>query len=827
MFKTITKTKNTLITKSLLNWAIAIILLSINTISIQSQNLSGKVTDRNNLPIYGSTIYIKETNQGLTCNENGEYQTNLKAGKYTVEYRCLGYENTELQIDIKDKPIVRNIILEEKAFELAQITVSNKEDPAYAIIRRAIEKAPYHLNKVKSYNAESYIKANMGLTKVSSLINKIIPSDEGLKISDFKDKTFLQESFSEIIFTAPDNYKQTVKAFSSTIPNNLDPKDAASIIQSSLYSPKMGRRISPLNPSAFKYYKFKYEGFYEEDSYTINKIKIIPKFKDPELMSGYIYIAENTWDIRLAELTMSDFGGNMTALISYSEVSPKIFLPTSYNNKSDISIMGIEGFVNYYSSIKYIEVVTNDSIINSTPKRKEKKSLDISRNRLVDVKADTLATKRDSAYWSQIRNIPLSEKDIKSYSLKDSIQNHLDSVHKKYHNSKFSPDDLITGGRIGGDSTKVALEYGGLVGVLRDYNFVDGFQLGQKITVGTHWNNHRNSLKVSPEVAYTTARKDFVWNTQITFDYSPMRKGNLNLSFGDISTDFNPIGANRLDNAISSLIAGKNVSMLYRKKYLNLVNKIDLSNGLQLNTGVEIAKRSGLENNTKYSFFGGKSQIKPNLVTTDHSDLLSYSIGLRYAPQYYYSIHNGVKYYQYNHYPTFSLNYKEGFSSLMDDNSRFRKLEANISQSISTDLFSSFNYNINTGIFLGNRENMNFADYHHFNTSDLFLITKTPYESFLLLNNYEASTNKYWVSTHLNYYSKYILLKRLPFLQGKLFNESLHFKYLYSPNKKNYSEVGYSVDLIKSISIGAYCAFDKFEYDKFGLRLSFSTSIFD
>lgn len=802
-----------------------LILSNQNTLA---QNFDGQIIDKNGEPLYGSTVFIKEANQGLACNEKGNFQASLSDGVYTVEYRCLGYESIVEKIVIRKGEIVsRKISLKEKSIELAEVVVSNAEDPAYAIMRQAIKKAPYYLQIVKEFEAESYIKGNMELTKVNSFINKLT-SDEGTKLSDYKDKLFLQESYNNIKYVYPDKYEQTVKAFSSSIPDNFDPKDAMKVMRASLYSPRYTGMISPLNPKAFSYYRFRYEGFTDEDGQVVNKIKIIPKLKDSELMSGYLYIADTSWDLRHAEFSTEIMGIESHYNITYNEVSDNIYLPTVYNNKAQGSIMGIGGYFNYFASIKYNSIVINDSIRDAIViAKKKKKSLEIKRNQNYKIETDTLATKRDSVFWTQIRNIPLTDKETISYEKKDSVQNHLDSVRKKYHNSKFEWSDIISGGRIGGDSTKIQFSYGGLFGGIRDYNFVEGFGLGQKFKVSTKLNDNKSVLSLTPEVYYTTALKAMVWSTDLKLDYSPMRLGEAILSVGDVSADYNPHGATRIDNAYGSLIWGINERMLYRKRYLLAKNVVDISNGLRLNTQVEVAKRDGdMHNNIHYSLFGSKRKIKKNFYFPERFDLTAFTVGLTYTPRYYYSVYKERKYYQYAELPTFKIEYSEGFSSGMKNNSKFRKLDAFISQTINTDLFSRINYEVNGGTFLGRKSQVAFADFKHFSASgDMFSLLKQPYDSFMLLDPYEASTIDYWGQAYFNYYSKYILLKRLPFLQGKMFNEVLHLKYLYTPRKKNYMEVGYSVDLMKSISLGVHCSFDKFKYERVGIRLSLDMGI--
>lgn len=807
-------------------FTLLIVLFTITSYT-SAQNLSGRIIDTDTKAIIGSTVLIKELNQGIVCDENGEFQATLTDGKYNIEYRCIGYESQWEQIVVrKSEKISRTITLINKPIVLQEVIFAKgDEDPAYEIMKKAIDKANYHQNMVQEYEAETYIKSNMELSKVGGLIDKISTVD-GIKMSDFKGNHFVQESYNSITFKAPDSYRQVVRAFSSSIPDNMNPKDVMQLSTSSLYLPKFSGLISPLNPKSFSYYNFRYEGFTEKDKQVINKIKVTPKLKDPELMNGHIYIADNSWDIRHADLESNLYGVKQHFIINYEQVAASVYMPITFSNQISLKAIGIEGFFNYYASVKYNRVTLTDPIpIKDLSKAQVKKSLEIKRNDKYAIETDTLATQRDTLYWQQIRNTPLSDLELRSYVVKDSIQQRIDSVRKEYTNSSFQWSDLITGGKLGGDSTQLELKYGGIIGVWRDYNFVDGFGLGQKLDLSAKLDSV-NRITISPEMYYTTARKRLIYKTTLTLDYAPLRFGKFEISVGDISSDFNETGVNRIDNAISSLLWGRNRSMLYRKKYINIKNTVALANGLHLGTKLEMADRSWLENNTYYSFFGVKRKAKENIISPSYTDLLAYDIALQYTPELYYRIDGNKKRYMHSKYPTFTVQYSEGFSSIESDNARFRKLRGNIKQMINTDLFSHIDYEIDGGGFLGQKNKMNFADYKHINTSDdLWLITKSPFSSFMLLDAYKASTNKYWFSTQINYYSKYILLKRLPFLQGKLFNEAVHLKYLHTPSMKNYVEVGYSIDIFKSFSVGVHSSFKKFEYDAFGVKLSYNLNL--
>jgi len=803
---------------------ITLVLSLFCTILIQAQNFKGKITDKNGEPLYASTIYIKGINQGLVCNEEGYYQTTLNAGNYEVEYKCLGFKKEERKIEIKSGGnVIIDIILTESPFNLKEITISNQEDPAYPIMRKAIEKAPLYAKAVKEYTAEAYIKVNAELLKMSSLIDKMAKKEEGVKLSDFKEQVFMQESYSEIHFTAPDKYEQTVKAFSSSIPDNLDSKDVMGILNTSLYNPKVGSYISPLNPKSFSYYKFRYEGFTEENGIAINKIKVDPKLKDPVLFEGYIYIADDTWHIYSAELNSNPYGAKELYTVSFQELKPNVYLPITYLINLDIDIFGIKAAMNYYTSLTYTDIDVNEEATKeiSNSKKKEKRNFEIQRrDSLYTVKSDSLATKRDSIYWTNIRSVPLENRELETLMKKDSIQQHLDSARNKHHNPKFSFMDLFNGGRIGSDSGKITIKYNGLVeGALYEYNFVDGLWMGQTFHMTTKIGKH-NKLTISPYIYYALSRKRLLGGGDINLSYSPLKLGNLKISAGSVSEDFNPDGIHRFNNFSSSLIRGKNYNYFYQKDFISVNNSIDISNGFSFTSGIEIARRRGLTNNTDYTW-GKKSRITPNIYPDDRFDKTAFHLGIEYTPYAYYSIKNGVKKYEKYTSPTFFMGYDQAFSSWQTNNVQYQKLSGGLKQQIKLSEFSNLDYLIEGGGFIGNKDKIHFADYQHFNTSNVTVNLKSPFISFMLLDNYIASTNKYWIRTNINYESKYILLKRIPFLQGKMFTESLHLKNLYTPDMKLYTEAGYSLNFTRLLNLGAFVSFHKAKYQDFGIRILF------
>jgi hypothetical protein len=780
-------------------------------------------------PVPAAAIYIREQSKGVIANDSGEFQVRLPTGEYHLEIRCLGYETENRIVRIDEHTTNLTVQLKPKEFILQELTVQAGEDPAYAMMRKAIQKAPYYQYVIKESIYEAYIKGSGKVIHMPELINRI----SGGKMDMYKDKLFMQESFSEFQFIAPDSLRQKVIAYSSTFPNMNNPQSALAIGMVSLYRPMIGTAVSPFNPRAFDYYRFRYEGYDEENGQIINKIRIIPKLKDPKLLEGVIYLADDEWSIRNAELTFRTDVSTSHYVLNYHWMTGDVYLPTGFEVKIHFNMMGVRLKADFLSSIQYKDIQLNDSLMalqqkqQASTKRKARKSLEIKTDDHVLRTLDSLALERDSVWWVSVRTAVLNEEEIGSYRRKDTIQAYTDSLANSANNKSFKVSDLLTGGSLGNDSSFLRFRYGGLLGALKEYNFVDGLHAGQSFTL--NFKKKRNTgLIVSPSFHWAVARRSLLWKTDVSLDYAPKRLGLLELSAGHISEDFNgPIGASRIANSIFTYFGGYNYIKFYEKAYGRLSNQIDIANGLQLSTGVEWAERQPLTSHTNRYLFGEKEPWEANVPhdaypsNSQHTRLAQYAIHLKYTPEHYYRMLKGKKRYAHSRFPTFGLNYRQGirFPSGDGDFSLFRQLEATVTQDVRLGLFSRLNYTLVAGRFL-NDSPFNYIDYKHFNVSG-YVTVKSWNTAYALLPYYQYSTDSHWLQVFTNYHMDYLLLKRLPFLQGKMFTETLQTKFLHTKEKPAYSEWGYSVDWgMGAGSLGLFVAFDKLTYNSFGVRLS-------
>lgn len=839
-----------------------ITLFYICSLPLFAQLLTGKITDISGEVIPNATLYIREVALGITADENGEFRASLKKGTYTCDFSSLGYERKTIPVEIQKAETHLAVEMEKRTYALKEVIISaNREDPAYAIMRKAIGMAPFYLHQVKKYESTMYVKGSVRIDKLPRLMTL---GKDGKKLKSLTDKLFLIESQNEVSFTSPNRYDQKVLAFSSSLPADIDASQVMSVMTANIYDPDAFGRISPLAPGAFSYYKFTLDGVSMEGEHMINKIRVQPRKKNPKLVSGWLYIIENSWNVQSADLSATELGITLRFTATYNEVKPSTFLPTAYDIDMNVDAMGIKATGKYYSSVQYksidlgethpapssptkqkpqkkLETLASKEELSNREaykmaklmkettepeeKKKERESLEIRPGDAnIKVTVDTLASTRDSIFWQAIRKQPLKKDEIVSYQVKDSLKLKMDTLRSKdsLKNRTFSYwiGKLITGEEFP-LSKKVRFGYSGLLRACPQYNFVDGFWLGQQFTLRANFTEAR-SLTISPSVYYTTAGKSINWQLNGDYNYAPMRQGKLSLSSGQTTADYNSeSGTLLLINSIASLFFGENPVKFYRKEFVSFTNTIDLTNGLPLTTGFTYEKRKALHNRQSYHFFGNApSSNLPNgqLTPMPENTAMKAKVQIAYTPQYRYWKHRGKKIYAHSDYPTLSLQYETGIPTGSKGSASFDKLEGSISQTIKINEFNRVGYYINAGKFLSAKE-VYFPDFKHFDTNELFVTGSSLDNSFSLLNNYPYSTNKQWMQAHLNYTSDYLLFKRLPFLQQYMFDEAVHARILWLPGK-NYSEFGYSTGFSNIARIGIFVGLDKGRYDAVGFTIS-------
>lgn len=875
---------------------ISILLLTMCCKTLTAQSLQGTLTDENGKPIEYASIYIKETRQGTTSNQSGRFNVNLPKGTYNLTFRCLGFETVEKKTVVKDGVNKLDITMIVRPFQIAPVVIGHsKEDIAYNTMRHAISMAPYYQNQVKEFKAEVYMKGTIKVKKITRVLKRMLKDEmEVPKAGD----VLMQESVNNIHFTAPDKYEQKVKMIRSNMPF-IEGSDVMGFVNANFYAPMIENIILPLSPQAFNHYEFKNVGYSIQGSRVIDKIKVTPKRKSKQLVEGYIYIADEYWNLHEVDLLVNTIAGTIRVKQTFGEIENNVWIPVSHYFEVKGKFMGNEGDGWYVSSVKYHDVKINTDIKTpsnlaavakrrsqeqqqsvvepktpATPakaktskqKKEEKEAAKLeeliqkenpttremyqmvelmekqalrtdtihSSNALEDkpgyyrATVDSMARQIDPVEWNNLRPVVLSDDEIKVDKL---INSQVDTTGGK-NNLAFKRGVLnvaLTGIRWRNQQNNLRVTYSGLLSIDQiDFNTVDGLALNAMVRVRKDFS--KNSMTFYTSAGYAFSAKSPRVNTQLQYTYAPKYRGNVIFRASYNHLDFNNTsGINRQVNSLTSLFMGDNYLKVYKECNALLSNQISPSIGFDIYTAISAHNRQSLENNTDFIFIPKfRDDYTPNIPINANTDstnfgnqkLLQGNVRLIYTPfQRYKRDGNRIAYTQ-SAYPTFDAQVRFAIPSGLNNDVKFVNWEFSIKQRIKIGALSELNYCATYGDF-ANTKNLHFSNFKHFNTQLAYLSLSDFSSSFQTLNYYQYSTQSAYIQLVANYKSPFLLIKLLPVISERLWNENLHFAALYTQQLKPYYEFGYSVTRIAAIfGVGVFAGFNEDKFESVMLKVS-------
>ena len=833
-----------------------------------------------------TVIYQSLGYQPVYVNLSLSGETILKDVTLPMQY----YQIPEVRISASGKDPAYNIM--RKAIGMAPYYLNNVsyyKAEVYLKGNLVINKIPKLLQKsmkIESSGNETSVSAG----------SKSKSEEKLLKAGD----SFMMESINEIEFTAPDKYFQRMISYNSTFPAQGNAISPMSFIQASFYQPVLAdMAISPLAPNAFSHYIYKFLGASQQGNFTINKIQVIPKRKSQQLFEGTIYIIEDLWCLQSVDLTNENLFGKIKIQQLYIPVQDDIWMPVSHKFEGEIGIMGFKADAGYGSSVKYIEVRPNlslqkpvaifdsyspkkeqnlkssDTIVSrskqkiarilekdklsdrdmaklaklmekeSEGSRKDstKKSLEIKDNTTQIVEKD--ANKRDSSYWARIRPIPLSDVEIRSLKISDSLKtvttqkdlksDSLPSVKNKGKNKFLTTAGNVVFGHSWADTSGFRFTNGGLIDLKSiGFNSVDGFSYGLNFSISKSWKN-KTSLDFIPDFRWAFSRKQLMWGINTSYRFDKIKHRQIFIRVGSRSKDINYGGGiNPFINSLTSLIQKKNYLKLYESKYLTFGYSGEIANGLVFELSTNYENRSVLQNTTNFSFLEsseiysdnipGSNYLSPEsnpINTLRDQKHLDFTSKISFTPFLRYRINKGVKIPLNSDWPTFELTWQHGinnFNEIDQGLRRFDMFRFEVSRNSSIGAFGNFRWRLRTACFLDNRD-LTFYDFFQINTQPFPILINNYEDAFMIPSFYSLATPEFYAEAHIKYTTPYLLLKMLPGLSNTLMRENVSLSYLGSRFHPNYTEIGYSISEILFVGeLGVYCGFEDIKYRSVGVK---------
>lgn len=854
------------------------------TIAAMAGGVRGTIKGDDGAPLAFATIYVKQTGSGAVSDLQGNYDIALTPGHYDLVFHYLGFETQTRSVEIADSFQEINITLKTQVIQLQTVTVrAGKEDPAYTIMRKAIAKAKYHTQQIDGYTAKVYIKGKGQLRDYPWLAKKALEK-EGIT----KDRIFISESVSEIKYTRPNKFEEKVIAV-YTNGNNRNTAPNAYVF-GSLYEPEIAETVSPLSPKSFSYYRFEYLGTFKDRTYEVSKIKVTPRSKGDNVFDGFIYIVEDWWSIHSADLNATKLGIKFHVKQIYNPIEDKAWLPVSQQFFVEGKVFGFEFVADYLATVKNYKITLNPAlpqemtVIDETVEKEQAKQVDqkfskknqqlqkrleagseVTRKELNQLvkeyekaeqkeqkapevieettyKVDSMAYKKDSTFWADIRPTQLTPEEKRGYKVADSIS----VEHKKREEGDslkpskskgFQPWDLLTGDRYKLSKTEnlqIHMPWGG-------FNTVEGWNLIYRLSYIKRWVKKDtlnpddrpkvSRLEISPIGRYAFSRQ--VLSGILRVDYRA-RKRRLTLEGGRYVQQFNndePI--HPIVNTFTTLFLENNLMKLYERNFVDLKWREQVNQKLTVYTQWTWAHRSELFNNTNWTLIDNSEKTyTPNAPVNQELPNTSFQpnnaftgvIGVETRPWQKYKIRNGRKSRVFNSSPILMAEYRQGFGALNSD-VKFQQIELGLRQQVKFGIRGTMDIALKAGSFL-NADKMYFMDYKHFLGNRTPFVTTDPVGSFRLLDYYANSTfDKYFIA-NVHYHWRKFLITRIPYVRLAGITENIFVNYLATPTSQNYTEVGYGLDgILRIFRLEAAASFQNGNYTGNGFRIGIASNI--
>ncbi len=793
---------------SLFFFAYICLLIPNNALAQNHYVFSGTISGEQEVKLAYASIVVDEARYGTLTDKKGNFSLRLPAGEHVVVVSYLGYKR-QLDTLLINGNLHKNYQLIEEQLVLDEVLISSDgRDPAYGIIRQAINRKKENAQPFPEYAYKAYTKSQIQFQEgfeIDSLLN-FAKRQQGkgtnrnqmpIPLEMFKsDFLFFSENVSEVSVKEPHHVKEKIVSsrvsgnsdqfsFFGNLFNFFDPYENRVKLQG------VANRgiVSPLSDNAFLFYDFKLLGTIQEPSYKAYKIQLLPKRKHDPVYSGIIYIADSSYAIKEIDWTITKtqqielldtltiqqefqpmqkawmpFKSRVHAAFSFNFMF--FFLPFSGSSTSLLSDYDLEP--NFDKGRFNNEIIAiSDSAMNHTPE-----------------------------YWAGVRPVPLTSIELKDYSYKDSLEKiykspaYLDSLTKA--KGKLKLGDFIFGKELRNYRTKRLWRIKSMANAF-GFNAIEGWFVSTGFE--REWALPKDrSFRMGSDIRYSFGDKKFSYRLSMTYRGSRKTNENLHLSAGDYVAQFSRFPQIRfLENTVTALFAHESFIRLYRKRFGELNYERELMNGISFRGNLRFEDRLPLENTSEYSLLDKEDTYEPNISITPHKAFIG-EISLRIQPlNQYISVPNG-KFNLGSKFPLIELTYARGIPAFgrEQEQANFSTIKARLSKEMGLGLVGNMKWQVTAARFLTD-DQVYYPDLFHVKGNQTpFHLTR--YNEFFLLPYYETSNTKAYIEGHLEHAFSGFIMNKIPGLRHAKLREYAGLHYLIQEDGRPYMELNFGLE---------------------------------
>lgn len=721
----------------------------------QQTTVKGRVTDASNgegIPL--ANVFFKGSKVAVSTDFDGNFQltTSLNPSD-SLSASYIGYRILTKKIRLGVSQII-NFTLQPESVQLMEVVITSKEDPAYAIIRKAV--ANKDLNdsrKLQAYQYQMYRKVEIDLENISQKlkgrwymrkITKVLDSVMRYEGEDGKMLVpmYISENLGDYYYRQdPKMTREIIRANKVTGIGVSDNSILSQMINASFYDYNFYQNriailnrdfVSPLSDGGELYYRYVLEDSLYIGEHRCYKIDVTPKRKEDLAFDGKIWITDSLWAIKQVNLNIGpeanlNFIDGMKINQEMKQTHTGAWLPVKSRLIIDIGQLGdsTAGML-----LKFY--ISNKDIIVDQPK-----PVEFYREKFT---VEDSAQNHDNSFWVQNRHDSLSSTEKHVFQMIDSVKKV--PIVRTY----IEVIDLAVNGYY--DIGKVDI---GPLLYTYAYNDIEG----NRFNVGLRTNNklNKNWLLVG-RVAYGT--KDNVWKYQGSAEHIFRRKS-WTLAGIEHYYDVDQValnGDNKFDNNLfGAFVRFGNISR--RRPYMNSYTQVyvqsDLFRGF---TQCVSFKHSEFDPLYPFAYYSNPLDVYSEIYNSfQTSEVIFESKYAKNATMIKNGNHRTT--FGTNRLPVFTFRYTLGLNKVMGSDFHYNKFYLNVTQLKSIGLLGRFKYSFNLG-WTPDHVPYPILE-NHLGNQTIFL----NYASFNLMNFFEFTSDKY-ASLHVEQHFDGLFLNRIP-----------------------------------------------------------------
>lgn len=794
----------------------------------KTMKIVGKITDDKGEPIPFASVLIENTTEGISANAQGNYVISLLPNQ-NLKFSAIGYE-TQIKKNISfnnSKILTLNVTLQPQSYILDEVHVGKYEDPAYPIIRKAIQLRKIHLDEIKAFSCEIYTKS----------VQKLLKSPKKFLGFDIKEQfdldsnnsgiLYQSEALAQFHFKAPNLKKEIVISSKVAGNNQALTFNSASDVRINFYENRVLKEIpgvpsgfvSPVAAQALSFYKYKLLGNAKENGHTIYKIQFEPKNTKSPTFSGVIYIADESFYITNISLNISKDSG--VQIFDAFEIQQQYTFFDTYYLPVITQYNYLGSFLSFKFGATNLGAYRNYNLKpNFSPKFFNGEVLRI----------DSSAIKLDSTYWNTVRPVPLSTEEIYTYHKKDSVYQvknspkYLDSMDKK--RNQFKLLNVLGGYSYYHRKSNTTFGLNNILSTAK-YNTVQGFVLDMNLFLSKR-NKNQTSWGIYPQLSYGFGNRQ--WNSKLSFSYlfDPLLKSRFEIGVGSEVKDLNskePFTS--IYNTTNILFFGQNLSKYYRSKHVFANYNSYLLPGLYGSFSASYLENSAMQNTSFYNFrkhpashFSSNHPFQPQNNTLQFETYRNVKISakLSYRFESKYITRSNQRYYQSSKYPTVTLFYEKSIPGIAKSNSSYDYLQLGIEkQNMDEGLWGNGSFQVKMGKFL-TRKNLVYPDFIHFSGTQTLISPRRSF-SFNFLDMYTYSAGDSFLEAHYQHNFGGRWTNKIPLLRKLHLEEVIDFNTLFQKNL-SYQEINFGFSHFSGFKLSYGFAFQQNQKVMQGFRLN-------